>query len=114
MTAGRSGAAGWAILPSSCNATTFHAFRRCKPRSTTSFARTWRCWPVAKFELFGTARCPYTQDMRDWLDWQRRDFVEYDVEADAAARKRMHVLAGGQRSVPVLVEDGKVIQVGWQ
>ena len=69
---------------------------------------------MAKFELFGTAHCPYTQDMRDWLEWKRSDFVEYDVEADAAARERMRVLASGQRSVPVLVEDGKVVQIGWQ
>jgi len=26
----------------------------------------------------------------------------------------MRVLAAGQRSVPLLVEDGKVIQIGWQ
>ena len=27
---------------------------------------------------------------------------------------RMHELAAGQRSVPVLAEDGKVVQIGWQ
>jgi len=69
---------------------------------------------VAKLELFGTARCPHTQDMRDWLEWQRRDFVEYDVDKDANARTRMLDLSAGQRSVPVLVEDNRVIQVGWQ
>jgi len=69
---------------------------------------------VATLELFGTASCPHTQEMRDWLEWKRCDFVEYDVEADAAARRRMRELAAGQRSVPVLVEDGKVIQIGWQ
>jgi glutaredoxin 3 len=69
---------------------------------------------VAKLELFGTARCPHTQEMREWLEWKRSDFVEYDVEADAMARRRMRELATGQRAVPVLVEDGKVIQVGWQ
>ena len=69
---------------------------------------------MAKLEIYGTARCPHTQEMREWLEWQRRDFVEYDVEADPAARHRMRVLAAGQRSVPVLVEDGRVIQVGWQ
>jgi len=68
---------------------------------------------VAKLELFGTAHCPHTQDMRDWLEWQRRDFVEYDVDKDANARTRMLDLFA-QRSVPVLVEDNKVIQVGWQ
>jgi glutaredoxin 3 len=69
---------------------------------------------VAKLELYGTAGCPYTKDMREWLEWKRCDFVEYDVEADADARRRMYALAAGQRSVPVLVEDGKVIQAGWQ
>ena len=45
---------------------------------------------------------------------KRCDFVEYDVEADTAARRRMRELAAGQRTVPVLVEDGKVVQIGWQ
>jgi glutaredoxin len=69
---------------------------------------------VARLELYGTARCPHTQEMREWLEWKRSDFVEYDVEADPEARHRMRVLAVGQRSVPLLVEDGKVIQIGWQ
>jgi glutaredoxin len=69
---------------------------------------------VAKLELFGTARCPYTEEMRDWLEWKRSEFVEYDVEADPVARGRMRQVAGGQRNVPLLVEDGKVVQVGWQ
>ena len=66
------------------------------------------------FELYGTARCPHTQEMREWLEWKRSDFVEYDVEADPEARHRMRVLAPGQRSVPLLAEDGKVVQIGWQ
>ncbi len=69
---------------------------------------------MAKLELYGTARCPHTQEMREWLEWQRREFDEYDVEANPAARHRMRVLAGGQRSVPLLIEDGKIVQVGWQ
>ena len=69
---------------------------------------------MAKIELFGTARCPHTSEMRDWLEWKQSDFVEYDVEADSAARMRMREVAGGQRTVPILVEDGKVVQVGWQ
>jgi glutaredoxin len=69
---------------------------------------------VAKFELYGTARCPHTEEMRDWLEWKRSEFVEYDVEADPTARSRMREIAAGQRTVPILVEDGKIIQVGWQ
>ncbi|MGB8885287.1 MAG: Uxx-star family glutaredoxin-like (seleno)protein [Candidatus Korobacteraceae bacterium] len=69
---------------------------------------------MGKLELFGTASCPYTREMREWLEWKRRDFVEYDVEADAGACQRLLALAGGLRTVPVLVEDGKIVQTGWQ
>lgn len=69
---------------------------------------------MAVFELFGTASCPFTQELRDWLDWKKREFIEYDVEVDAEALKRMQTLTSGQRTVPVLVGDGKVIQIGWQ
>jgi len=69
---------------------------------------------VAKLELFGTSSCPYTKEMREWLEWKRSEFVEYDVVEDHVARERLLALAQGQRSVPVLVEDGKVVQIGWQ
>ena len=69
---------------------------------------------MAKLELFGTARCPFTQEMREWLEFRGLEFVEYDVEADLTARARLRALSGAQRTVPVLVEDEKVVQVGWQ
>jgi glutaredoxin len=69
---------------------------------------------MANFELYGTAHCPYTQDMRDWLEFNRKDFVEYDVEVDPDARQRMRELDSSLRKVPVLVENGKVLKIGWQ
>lgn len=69
---------------------------------------------MARLELYGTARCPYTQDLRDWLEFNRRNFEEYDVEADPEARRRMLALDRSLRKVPVLVEDGKIVQIGWQ
>ena len=66
-------------------------------------------------ELYGTAGCPYTRDMREWLEMRGADFVEYDVEADArGARAHACASPAPQRTVPVLVEDGAVVQVGWQ
>jgi glutaredoxin len=65
-------------------------------------------------ELYGSAHCPHTRELREWLEWTRREFEEYDVDADLEARARMRTLDGGSRTVPLLVEDGKVIQVGWQ
>ena len=69
---------------------------------------------MARFELYGTARCPHTQEMRDWLEFRRCDFVEYDVDADPIARRRLRALENGQRNVPLLVADGKVVEIGWQ
>lgn len=69
---------------------------------------------MATIELFGTSACPYTRDLREWLEMRREEFEEYDVESDQDARRRMREYVGVQRTVPVLVEDGKVVQVGWQ
>jgi len=40
-------------------------------------------------------------------------FVEYDAESDPAARARLESITGS-RSVPVLVEDGRVVTIGWR
>jgi glutaredoxin 3 len=52
--------------------------------------------------------------MREWLEWRGVEFTEYDVEADPAALDRMRALTNGQLTVPVLVDQGKVTQIGWQ
>lgn len=65
-------------------------------------------------ELYGTASCPYTAQLREDLRWRRREFVEYDVESDPAALQRMLELANGDRMVPVLIEDGSVVQTGFE
>jgi glutaredoxin len=64
-------------------------------------------------ELFGSSACPYTQEMREWLEFSRRDFAEFDVEADSNALARLREITG-QRMIPVLIEDGTVIRIGWQ
>jgi glutaredoxin len=69
---------------------------------------------MPKLELYGTSSCPYTSEMREWLEWSGKEFVEFDVESDDGARSRMCALAPSPYTVPILVEDGKVKQVGWQ
>ena len=69
---------------------------------------------MPRLELYGTAGCPYTSEMREWLEWKGSEFTEFDVEVDTEARERMRVLVQAPFTVPLLVEDDKVIQVGWQ
>jgi hypothetical protein len=50
--------------------------------------------------------------VREQLELDGQDYVEYDVEADDAARTRLIELVGAGPMVPVLVEGGRVSQVG--
>lgn len=67
-----------------------------------------------RLELYATRTCAFCAELREQLEWDGRAFVEYDVEADPDARARLFELAGGSTLVPVLVEDGRIAQVGWQ
>jgi phosphoheptose isomerase/glutaredoxin len=113
MAARSCGRASW-ISPWWSIRITFPAFRKFRRPSITSSEKTWRRWRMAKLELFGTPNCPYTQEMREWLEFRGREFLEYNVDVDAPARARLKALVGNQRMVPVLVEDEKVVQIGWQ
>jgi glutaredoxin 3 len=64
-------------------------------------------------ELYTTAGCPYSEAAREDLEWRGIDFIEYDVERDEEARGRMLELTGGTRTVPVISEEGKPVQIGW-
>lgn len=57
--------------------------------------------------IYGKDSCPYTANARE--HYASRGDVQYlNVKKDADALRRMLELTGGKRSVPVIVEDGKV------
>jgi glutaredoxin len=64
-------------------------------------------------ELYSSSGCSYSAAAREDLEWRGIEFVEYDVDKDAAARARLLRLTGGTRTVPVIVEEGKPVQIGW-
>jgi glutaredoxin 3 len=65
-------------------------------------------------ELYGTASCPYTAQLREDLQWRREPFLEYDVERDAQALERMLRISGGDRTVPLLADGDRIVQVGYE
>jgi glutaredoxin 3 len=67
----------------------------------------------APVTLYTAAGCPFSAAAREDLEWRGIEFVEYDVEQDPAARQRLLALTGGVRTVPVIVEEGKPVQIGW-
>lgn len=65
-------------------------------------------------ELYGSASCPFTAQLREELRWQRKPFVEFDVERDSEAFARLIGMCNGDRTVPVLIENDRVLQVGYE
>ena len=68
---------------------------------------------MTPIELYTTAGCPHSEAAREDLEWRGVHFVEYDVEKDSQALQRMLELTGGNRTVPVISEEGKPVQIGW-
>ncbi len=60
-----------------------------------------------------TPRAVAAREDLEFLEWRGVDFVEYDVEQDREAYERMLELTGGNRTVPVIVEEGKPVRIGW-
>lgn len=69
-------------------------------------------WCVMAHELFASKSCPYCADLREQLESDGIEYVEHDVDADAAARARLIALVGPSALVPTLVEDGVVSRIG--
>src|SRR5271157_4166989 len=113
MTVERFTVAASPTSPSLFAVITSRASRKFKRPPIMSSGKLWRCSRMAKLELYGTASCPYTEELREWLEWTRKQFIEYDIDTDAEARERLRSLDSSLLTVPILVEDGKVIQVGW-
>ena len=68
---------------------------------------------TSSVELYTAAGCEHSAAAREDLEWRGVDFVEYDVEKDREAYGRMLGITGGNRTVPVIVEEGKPVQIGW-
>ena len=68
---------------------------------------------TSQVELYTARGCEHSAEAREDLEWRGVDFVEYDVEKDREAYERMLGITGGNRTVPVIAEEGKPVQVGW-
>jgi glutaredoxin len=58
--------------------------------------------------IFGKDSCPYTAAAREDYARRRIPFQYINVKKNPADLERMLEYTGGQRDVPVIVEDGQV------
>ena len=61
-----------------------------------------------KVTVYSTESCPWCHKAKDWLKEKKIDFTDHDVGNDSKAAAEM-VEKSGQRGVPVIDIDGKII-----
>ena len=58
--------------------------------------------------------CPYCQKARDWYNSQGIPFKEKNAQDNRAYRREMLSFSNGDPTVPVIVIDGTLKQIGWE
>ena len=63
--------------------------------------------------LYTKPGCPYCQQARDHYNAKQIKFTEYDAQNDKARQREMLEVAGGDPTVPCIVENGVHVGSGW-
>jgi glutaredoxin 3 len=58
--------------------------------------------------------CPYCAKAMDWYRAEGIPFVEKNAQDDRGHRKEMLRYSQGDPTVPVIVVDGRLKQIGWE
>jgi len=58
--------------------------------------------------------CPYCSKAKTWYKEEGIDFVEKNAQDNLAFRREMFEFSNNDPTVPVIVVDGKLKEIGWQ
>lgn len=58
--------------------------------------------------------CPYCAKAREYYTQQGIAFEDRNAQDNLKYRKEMFDFTGGDPTVPTIVEDGKLKQIGWE
>ena len=58
--------------------------------------------------------CPYCAKAREYYTTHSIPFEERNAQDNPTYRKEMLAFTGGDRTVPTIVEDGTLKQIGWE
>jgi len=58
--------------------------------------------------------CPYCQKARDHYDSKGITYDDRNAQDNLEYRREMLAYSAGDHTVPVIVQDGKLLQIGWE
>lgn len=67
-----------------------------------------------KVKIYTKPGCPYCAKARDFYTNQGTPFEDLNAQDNLKYRYEMLALTAGDPTVPVIVEDGKLKQIGWE
>jgi glutaredoxin 3 len=69
---------------------------------------------MANVIIYTKPGCPYCAKAKDWYSDQGIEFDERNAQDNREYRKEMFSYSQNDPTVPVIVIDGKLKQIGWE
>lgn len=69
---------------------------------------------MTEIVIYTKPGCPYCAKAMDWYNSQGIAFTEKNAQDNREYRKEMFSYSNGDPTVPVIVENGKFKQQGWE
>ena len=67
-----------------------------------------------KVKIYTKPGCPYCEKAREFYAQQGTPFEDLNAQDNLKYREEMLAFSDGDPTVPVIVEDGKLKQIGWE
>jgi glutaredoxin len=65
-------------------------------------------------KIYTKPGCPYCAKAKDYYNERKIPFQEFNAQDNLEFRKEMLAISKGDPTVPVIVEDGRLKQIGWE
>jgi len=69
---------------------------------------------MSEVVIYTKPGCPYCAKARAWYNEQGIAFTEKNAQDNREYRREMFSFSNGDPTVPVIVEDSKLKQIGWE
>jgi glutaredoxin 3 len=65
-------------------------------------------------KIYTKPGCPYCAKAKDYYDEHQIPFQEFNAQDNLKYRAEMLAISNGDPTVPVIVENGRLKQIGWE
>lgn len=69
---------------------------------------------MAAVVIYTKPGCPHCAKAKSWYNAEKISFEERNAQDNSDWRREMLGYSGGDPTVPVIVVDGKLKQIGWE